>query len=181
MNEYGVAIGQMSVAWAETSNDPHKVIIPSVAAIRLVLDHARDVAEAISLLRAVNITFAYQLPAHYLISDSSGDSAVVEFIDGETKVTRNSEPWLAATNFVMWGMTPESAKSSCWRYRTAYEALERAGGSISQQQAMTLLQDVSQGRTTWSAVYNMITGDIGIAMGRPYDNMHRFKLEMKRR
>jgi len=182
MNEHGLAVGIMAVPSADGGDDPDKVTIGSLHAVRLVLDYARDVDEAISLLQNYNIEFEGGPPVHYLISDSSGNSAVVEFIDGKPSVIRNSEPWNVATNFVICGTAPEERVSLCRRYRTAYETLEAAKGNISSEEAMALLEDVSQSGdfpTIWSIVYNLTSGDIQVVVGREYDRVHQFKLDMR--
>ena len=182
MNEYGLAVGIMAVPYADGADDPHKVTIGSLHAVRLMLDYAKDVDEAISLLQNYNIEFEGGPPLHYLISDLSGNSAVIEFTGGKVSVIRNSEPWQVATNFVISGTLPEDRGSLCWRYRTAYETLEQANGNISPEEAMTLLEDVSQSGdfpTIWSIVYNTTTGDIQVVVGREFDRVHQFKLEMR--
>lgn len=179
MNEYGLAVGIMAVPFADGGDDPEKVTIGGLQAIRLMLDYAKDVDEAVSLLQDYNIDFGGGPPLHYLISDSSGHSAVVEFIDAKMRVIRNSEPWQVSTNFLISNVRPEGARSPCWRYNRAYETLEQGDANISQEKAMALLKDVSQSVTIWSAVYNMTTGDIRVVMGRKYDEVHEFTLEMR--
>ncbi|HNT67095.1 MAG TPA: hypothetical protein PKN04_15030 [bacterium] len=46
-------------------------------------------------------------------------------------------------------------------------------------EAMPLLQSVAQDRTIWSSVYNLTTGDIQIAMGQAYQNIHQFSLKKR--
>jgi len=182
LNEHGLAIGIMAVSDADGGEDPDKVTIGSLHAVRLMLDYARDVDEAISLLRNYNVEFDGGPPLHYLIADSSGNSAVVEFIGGEANALRNSEPWQVATNFVISGTAPESRGSLCSRYRRAYEVLEEANGDISPEEAMALLGDISQSGdfpTIWSVVYDMSSGDSQVAVGRQYDEVHQFNLEMR--
>ena len=179
MNERGLAIGMMAVPDAQAGNDARKVTIDSLAAIRLLLDKAQSVDEALSLLRAYNIDWGSGPPLHYLIADSSGNSAVVEFIDGEMKVLRNQQPWQVSTNFILSGHTPQSAVLQCDRYATASRTLKQTQGRLSQEEALTLLQDVSQPSTTWSIVYDMQTGQIAVAMGRDYTQVHYFRLAMK--
>ena len=43
---------------------------------------------------------------------------------------------------------------------------------------MDLLKRVSQDHTVWSVVYNLNTGQIRIALGRDYDQVHTFDLKM---
>jgi hypothetical protein len=181
MNEYGLAVGMMAVPSAQPGQDPQRVTIDSLQAIRLLLDKARSVAEAIDLLQQYNISFEDGPPLHYLVADRSGSSAVLELTGGEMRALRNEQAWQVATNFLLSGYSPEGAKSQCRRYARAYDMLERAGGRLSQQEAMDLLRSVSQDITMWSVVYNLSSGEISVAMGREYGQVHRFKLPMTER
>ena len=181
LNEYGLAVGVMNVPRGEGGSDPQKLTICTSHAMRLILDHAKNVDEAINLLGKYNVYFsAITLYGHLLIADASGNSAVVEFLNGKMSVLHNREPWQVATNFILTGNSPEEATSYCDRYRTAYYTLKKAGGIISHKEAMALLSEISQDSTKWSAVYNMKSGDIQMAMGRDYNHVSSFKLKMKR-
>jgi len=179
MNEVGVAVGMMAVPHAEGGRDPQKVTIGSLHAIRLVLDYAKNVDQAIALLQGYNIDFEEGPPIHYLIADSIGNSVVVEYLDDRLVVTRNDQPWQVATNFILSGLTPEMCRSSCWRYQKVYETLSQAGGKISQAESMNLLQAVSQENTIWSVVYNMTSGEIQVVMDRKFDQPLVYHLDMK--
>jgi predicted choloylglycine hydrolase len=178
MNEYGVAIGMMAVPHAEGGNDHGKVTIDSLHAIRLVLDYARNVDEAIDLLENYNIDFSGGPPLHYLIADAGGNSVVVEYLDGFMTVIPNNENWQVATNFILSDVMLDQAKSSCNRYQIAYDTLSKTAGQISLEKSMSLLQDVSQDNTIWSVVYNMTSGEIHVVMGRAYEHTLEFKLEL---
>ena len=178
MNDKGLAVGMMAVPQADTLNDPRRVTIGSLDAIRLMLDRARTVDEAIALLGAHNIDWEGGPPLHYLIADAAGHSAIVEFVEGEMQVLPNEEPWQVATNFLLTGLSPERAKRSCRRYATAHETLERAEGSLPPGEAMDLLEDVSQDITMWSVVYGMTSGDIRVSVGRDFEDVHQFRLPM---
>ena len=182
MNERGLAVGMMAVPHADGGHDPRKVTISSLQAIRLMLDYAGDVDEAISLLQDYNIGFGDGPPLHYLTSDSSGKSAILEFIDGEAKVIRSTETWQVSTNFLISDVNPEGARAPCWRYSKAYQSLEQAKGNISQEEGMDILEDVSQSGdfpTIWSAAYNMTTGEVQVVVGREYSEVYEFILDMK--
>lgn len=179
MNEAGLAVGMMAVPRAEPSDDPNKVTIGSLHAIRLLLDEAATVNEAVSLLQEYNIDWQGGPPLHYLVADSTGDSAVIEFVDGEVSVVPRKGLWQVSTNFTLTGVGAEKAISLCQRYARVSDTLHQQEGNLSQQEAMALLQDVSQPITMWSAVYNMTTGDISVAMGRNYQEIHKFNLRMK--
>jgi hypothetical protein len=178
MNEAGLAVGMMAVPHAWDKDDPQKPTVESLRAIRMLLDRASNTEQAIALLQEYDIVFAGP-PLHYLISDASGDSAVVEFIDGQMKVITNDEPWQVATNFLLTEIEPDGANAPCRRYNAAYEALATANGSVSPSEAMDILQRVSLPSTLWSAVYDMTTGDVALVMGRDYDRVLTFHLPMR--
>jgi len=176
MNECGLAIGENGV-YAEDGKDPRKLNLSSSEVMRLVLDHAKNVNEAVALFRKYNIYFGDH-PCHYLLADASGDSVVIEFVDGDMRVMHNTEPWQVATNFLLWRSTAEE-RAGDWRYALASKKLAESDGLLSQQGTMALLRDVHQGSTIWSNAYDMKSGDIQVAMGKNYDRLFNFKLTMK--
>ena len=115
------------------------------------------------------------VPIHYLIADSSRRSILVEFYRGKMVVIPNESHWHHATNFLL-AAVGESAAEKCRRYDRISQTLTEAQVNLTMQHAMDLLADVSVRRTQWSIVYEMSTGDIKVAMGRNYDNLHRFHL-----
>jgi hypothetical protein len=173
MNEHGLAVGMAAISNAEPPHDPEKVTIGEIQAIRLLLDRARDVEEAIRLLEEYNIEME-DPPIHYLVADRSGDSAIVEFVGGEMKVIRGGEPWQVITNFIITGSTAPT-QAPCDRYRAAYDGLSSAEGRVSTAEAMELLERSSQTSTIWSTVYNLETGEVDIVMGRNYGRVHTFQ------
>jgi len=183
MNEHGLVVGMMAVSHADGVSDPQKVSISGLQAIRLMLDYAKDVAEAIALLQEYNVYFGpNNVPLHYLIADASGNSAVIEFIDGEMNVIQNEDPWQVSTNFIISQVKPQGANAPSRRYNRAYETLEQAGGRLSQAEAMNLLSNVAQSggaSTIWSTVYNTATGDFQVAVDREYDQVYEFNLKMQ--
>jgi hypothetical protein len=179
MNEHGLIVALMAVPKAQAPVDTNKVSIIFLAAIRLMLDRAQSVDEAISLLRAYNITLIQQ---HLIIADAEGNSAVVEFVNGEMKVLRSKHPWQVSTNFVL-SDNLESLRGRCWRYDTMDKTLEQSNGRISAAKAMSLLKEVFQngaGKTIYSMVYNQINGEIDIAMDRKYDRVYRVDFNMQK-
>ena len=178
MNERGLTVALMSVPESQPPYDPNKVNINVMTGIRLILDKAQTVDEALSLLGDYNIPLIEQ---HYLIADAYGNSAVVEFIESEMKVIRSEQPWQVSTNFVL-SRISERDRWTCWRYTTASEKLGKVQGALSHEEAMVLLKEISQNSasdTIWSLVYDMVSGEIDIAMARDYDKVYHFKLGMK--
>jgi hypothetical protein len=181
LNEAGLAVGMMAVPQARVPFDSQRMTLDSLQIVRLLLDHARTVEEAVALLQQYNIDWGGGPPLHYLVADASGASAVIEFVQGEMQVHRNKERWQLATNFVLSGTTPEARKTLCWRYARAEEALRGRSGDILPPEAMAILDTVSQPMTMWSVVYGLTAGEISIVMGRDYESVHEFRLKMEGR
>ena len=177
LNERGLAVGMMAVPYARDRSDTSRKTIGPLHAIRLMLDHAASVEQAVELLGQYNVDFGDGPPVHYLVADASATSAVIEYIDGEMVVQYNDQPWQVATNFVVHDISPKGADAPCWRYNHLYEELAQANGRITTSQAMSLLADVSQPNTMWSIVYSMTNGDISLAMDRQYDQLRSFALQ----
>lgn len=178
MNEHGLAVSLMAVPGADLKHDPTKMTLDSLEVIRLLLDYARNVDEAVELIQDYNIDWGNGPELHYMVADRSGDSAVIEFVEGEVVVLRSNDPWQISTNFTISGTDVTIRPSLCDRYATALEVLGEANGILSQEEAMHLLASISQSSTEWSILYNLTSGDIQIVMGRKYDQAHSFSLEM---
>jgi hypothetical protein len=173
MNEHGLVVGMAAIHHAEPPHDPEKVTIGEIQVIRLLLDRAKDVDEALELLEDYNIGLA-EPPVHYFVADRSRNSAIIELVGGEMKILRGDEPWQVMTNFIIHGSgAPEVV--SCPRYRSAYDGLSDARGRVSKEDAMNILEGSSQASTIWSIVYNMETGEINIAMGGEYGHVLTFQ------
>ncbi|MBM4104498.1 MAG: linear amide C-N hydrolase [Planctomycetes bacterium] len=180
MNECGLAVGIMAIPHSEGGNDPNKETLGFMQLIRQMLDHAGTVDEAVALAQKYNIVFTHSPTNHLLVSDTGGNSAVIEFLDGGAVVTRNSRPFQVATNNIVADQDEGQLINSCPRYKKMCQTLQRTDGQLDPQQAMILLQTIAQPKfTVWSAVYGQSTGEIQLAMGRQYDKIYGFSLKMK--
>lgn len=179
VNERGLAIASMAVFdGGETWNDPFKVTLTGAQMIRLVLDYAASVDEAIALFESYNNSSAFG--SHYLLADAAGRSAVIEYHGGSLEVIHSREPWQAATNFTIGHHDPETLMRQCWRYQRAHQALKASRGSVSPANAMNILQSISSSdghATQWSVVYGLATGDVLVSVGRNYREVERFKIK----
>jgi hypothetical protein len=174
MNEYGLAIGMAAVPPGDMQVDPSKETIGSLGIIREILDHARDVDEAIDIIKEYNIDFEGGPPIHYLIADAKGKAVLVEFYQGEMHVFENEQPWHSATNFLR--SSVEDPQGNCWRYDRINARLNEKQGFLDSSSAMELLSEVAQENTQWSVVYQMAGGEVSIAMGRDYAKVQTFRL-----
>ncbi len=178
MNEHGLVVGMMAVD-AEAPYDPSKVTIDSLTAIRVMLDYAKTVDEAVDLICQYNIVFQGGPGLHYLVADRTGKSVVIEFIKGEMIVLPSENPWQVSTNFLIDGKTPSEGRAYCQRYATTQDRLDAAQGHLTMGEALTLLGDVSQESTLWSVVYNLRSGETQFTIRRNNEKVYPFQLKMK--
>jgi penicillin V acylase-like amidase (Ntn superfamily) len=70
---------------SEDNLNYNKINLNSFAFVRLILDYATSVVDALSLMENFylnDLNFEENEPIHYQISDKTGDSAIVEFAEG---------------------------------------------------------------------------------------------------
>jgi hypothetical protein len=178
MNEYGLAIGMAAVPEEfldDASDDSSRRTIGSIGIIRQVLDHAKNVDEAIGLFKLFNIEFRGGPPIHYLLADRGGNAALIEFYKGEMVVLPNENPWHLATNHLR---CIAEGDGGCPRYRTLSERLVEINGLLDPAGAMQLLSQVQQDMTQWSAVYDMTSGEIQVVIAGAYQTSYSFHLDL---
>ena len=174
MNEHGLVVGMAAVPGSEIPDDPRKENLDSLTIIREMLDHARDVDEAVAIIEQYNIDWGSGPALHYLVADASGRAALVEFAAGEMVVLPDEEPYHLATNHLR---NTASGNGGCPRYATLDDRLSETKGQLTSQDAVDLLGGVAQESTQWSIVYGISTGDVRVAMGLDYDDVHTFHLD----
>jgi len=177
MNEAGLVIGMAAVPEASTLVDPSRDTVDSLGIIRLALDGAATVREAIELMRTYNVDFEGQTPLHYLLADAAGDAALVEYHAGEVRVLRTQTEWAHATNFLMSAV--ESPAGQCERYDAIAKKLASSEGDLDIDGALGLLGQVAQPHTQWSVVYGMASGEIRVVMGQAYERAYASSLDMQ--
>ena len=175
MNDHGLTIGMAAVASSRMPHDPGRETIGSLGVIRELLDHARDVDEAVEIMGRYNLSMEGGPSIHYLIADRSGRAVLVEFDGGQMHVLPNKDPWHAATNHLRNQVEGDDDRG-CWRYRAIQEQLAGSQGKLSSEEAMSLLQEVSQVGTQWSVVYGISSGEVQVSLGREYESVHRFEI-----
>ena len=143
MNEKGVAIALLAVPEAEPPYDSNKITLNTTTAIRLVLDHASTVEEAVELLRNYNIYFSGGIECHYLIADASGHSVIVEFYDGELQIVEAETDYQIATNFIAYdGLNIGEGFTEFERYDMVEKELSDNNGILNENDVISLLAKV---------------------------------------
>ena len=177
MNERGVAISGMSSPGQERLIDPRRATLRYEQVMRLVLDHAADLDEALLLLGSYNLAQSNQ--QHLLVADASGRSAVVEYFGGRMVAIRNDADWQVATNFPLYGRTLEQRRSECRRYDEAWRRFENQPGGFTLEEAIGVLRAVSMSEpleTVTSAAYDLRRGRMLLALVRDFERTWSFWL-----
>jgi hypothetical protein len=177
MNQYGVAVADMSVRGVQTPNDPAKPNLIHSLAMRLILDYAKNTDEAIELLKQYNIHFV-AVTCHMLIADAAGKSAVVEFVDGEMRTTATAENWQVCTNHQITGKSETENDATCQRYRTASDELAALDGNVSISDMIRVMESVQQQSTMWSSVYDLSTGELRFAYRHNFGNIYEDQMKV---
>ena len=179
MNSQGLAIGMAAVPLSDVPSNPELETVDSLAMIRRILDRAADVESALDILSTITPSWGGGPALHYLISDSSGRSVLVEYFEGEMIILESAGTWQIATNFLQKSVDMTQA-GQCWRYDQLHQALQDRSGEITMAQIMGLLASVSQNgegsSTQWSIVYDFNHGNIEVVVGQEYTNPYRFNL-----
>ena len=91
MNEKGLVIADLMAGDdEETHQKTDKPDLTTTTAIRLLLDRAANVDEAVELLKQYDMNSSIGAAHHFSIADASGKSVVVEYVNGEMLVTETN-------------------------------------------------------------------------------------------
>lgn len=182
VNEKGVAMALLAVPEVQLNNDENKVTLNTTTAIRLVLDKAATVDEAVELLSQYNIYFSADVNCHYLIADSTGKSVIVEYWDGKLQTVEPEYDYQVASNFVAYsGLNIGEGFTEFDRYDKVVQSIASHNGKLNEQQAIGLLEEIGiydgdTDKLQWSVVYNLTTLEGKIFAHRHMDNIQSFML-----
>lgn len=186
MNEMGVSIGVLLIPDTPTNQETVKIDITTTTAIRLVLDKAATVAEAIALLEQYDMHSSAGSSYHFQISDAEGNSAVIEYVDNVFTVIKAEKNYQMATNFLLsdkkynYGLGQD-------RYQILENILNEHGGILKDENAgMALLEaaamelnpsEADPMETQWSVIYNNSDLTAILITAKQYDKpAHEFNL-----
>lgn len=199
INEDGFAIGVLALTEEQTNQQQAgKPRIGTTVAIRLLLDRASTVKQAVEMLKGYNMDMrgSGNSNYHYFMADATGDYAIVEYTleEGKTEPTvmevfTGNDTLRCVTNFYVsptmvgrpdgWGSNHGRA-----RYETLRNTLKDKNYSLNADDGMQLLKAVSQppteeltSQTQWSSLYNLTERSLRLAILREYGREYNFKIE----
>jgi hypothetical protein len=174
MNRHGVAVADMSVDGVTAPFDAGKPDILHATAMRLVLDDAKNIDEAIDIFKRYNVHFG-ATTCHFMVADATGKSAVVEFIDGKVAVTHSKVNWQVCTNHQIYGTSEEDCDKTCDRYRHASGELTKLSANAGMEDVTRIMRSISKKDwTMWSSAYDLSGRRLRFAyrgyFDKPYDD-----------
>ncbi len=180
MNEKGLAVSVNMISDSSTiSQNTDKPDITTTTAIRLLLNKAATVDEAIKLLKEYDFHASMNFMVHLAVADADGNSVAVEYIGDEMCVTETP----VVTNFYLtegekYGIGTEQSHT---RYEILQERLRQ--GAMTMDDVRDALSRVSKGNfgefesTEWSIVFNQTTGEVHYYHRENYENRYTFTVK----
>ena len=180
INEKGLAVADLIAGDSvETHQRTNKPDLTTTGAIRYMLNNAANVGEALELLNGIDMHSDIGSAHHYAISDASGRSVVVEYVDNQMVVTESP----AVTNHYLCeakrnvGLTEGDD-----RYDRLCQRLDQAGGTMNEKQLTEAIEEVSQPEregflgTAWTMVMNLKHPSVTYYSRRHFNKPFHFKL-----
>ena len=164
MNEKGLAVSvNMIQDSVSISQDTEKPDITTTTAVRLLLDRAADVEEALELLGQYDFHSSMGMMVHLALADAGGRSVAVEYVDNEMIVTETP----VVTNFYLAPGQKQGigTTQSHTRYEILTQALEEHV-EMTETEVRDALDSVSKDNfgefesTEWSIVMNQETKEL---------------------
>lgn len=185
VNEKGLAVGVLQLQAPPTKQDNGKVDVGTTLAIRVLLDKAATVDEALDLLKGFDMHASANGCYHLHLADATGKSVVVSYVENEMVVTEPTDGILAATNFYLYDVPFEYEKQGEDRYEILMDTLTEKKAVLTKEEGMELLEAVSfdktepddEGRvysTQWSAVYDLSTATLYMCADQKYDTVYTY-------
>ena len=178
VNDAGVACGiYMTTQGAgeetvATDQQTEKPDLTSTTMLRLILDYADSVDEAVELISAYDLHDSAKTSYHYMVADATGRSAVLEWVnatdstdnDGSKRtlnvIYSDDAPYQSVTNYILtpgyYDGEPEESMKGLDRHQHLMNTLDASGGRVADEAAaMELLAQV--GRRTWNPTTDSVT------------------------
>lgn len=181
MNDQGLSISVNMIQDSDTiEQNTEKPDITTTTAVRLLLNQAADVEEAIALLEQYDLHASFGYMVHFALADASGRSVVAEYVNNELVITDTP----VVTNYYLaqgekYGI---GTSQSMERYDTLMQDLSQRE-YLSEVAVRDALESVSKhhyndGETTeWSIIFNQTEGEAVYYHRENYETAYRIQLK----
>ena len=200
MNEKGLAISILQIHENGTKQDTGKIKMSTTAIVRCCLDKCASVEEAIELFKSYDIqdtiAFGYSLGCcfHYILTDASGDAAVIEYVNNEIRIVRADKPELQRLFVTNYYLSPDGGVGSekydpegMERWDMIKETLAKNNHVLDLPKSFDLLSDVHLNyrhdnnlydiTTLWSCLYNSNKRTMSLAARMDYTKIYTFDID----
>ena len=182
INEKGLAVADLMAGDdAQTNQDSGKPALTTTSAICYLLKNAATVDEALELLRGIDMHSDIGAAHHYAISDATGRSVVVEYVDNRMEVVESA----AVTNhYLCDAKLNVGLIEGDRRYEYLCGRVEASGGIMDKLQLTTAIAAVSQPEregtflgTAWTLVMDLTNPSVTYYSRRHFDKPFHFAFE----
>lgn len=181
MNDQGLVISVNMIQDSDVIHQKEKTqALTTTTAIRLLLNRAANVEEAIALLKEYDMNSSMGMMIHFAIADAQGNSVVVEYINNEMNIIDTP----VVTNFYLSQGEKHGIGSSQSHER--YDILMNllnTNSTMDMEQIKEALDSVSKDNfgefesTEWSIVYNLTQGEVHYYHRENYEQRYVFQLQ----
>ena len=174
INEKGLMVAVLDLNPQKIRQDTGKPKINTMVAVRLLLDRAATVDEAIELLSQYDFNSMSKYAQHIYVADAQGKSAVVEWQMNNVFGADNGYKMYVVesnvcTNFWMYEGKREG---ECNRFDTITQRLAEKPVNAPED-AMENLKAASVSWTQWSCVYQLSDFSVNVALDNKYGKVFR--------
>lgn len=178
VNEMGLAVSVNMIQDSDTiEQDTDKPDLTTTTTVRLLLDQAANVEEAVDLLSRYDLRASFGYMVHFAIADKEGGSVVVEYVNNEMIVTETP----AVTNFYLAEGEKNGigTRQSHQRYEILMDSRNESG-TMNMDELRDVMDSVSKDNfgefesTEWSIVMNLTTGEVRYYHRENYDTVYIF-------
>lgn len=180
MNEKGLAVSvNMIQDNASISQNTDKPDLTTTTAVRLLLNKAANVEEALTLLKQYDLHASMGMMIHFALADATGRGVAVEYINNKIIVTETP----VVTNFYL----AEGSKHGIGTQQSheRYDILTRALAdhtTMTMEDVRDAMDSVSKDNfnefesTEWTAVFDLCTGEAHYYHRENYSNRYTFSI-----
>ena len=180
INEKGLAVADLMAGDAAvTHQDSGKPAMTTTSAIKLLLNRAATVDEAIALLRSIDMHSDIGSAHHYAIADASGRSVVVEYVDDEIVVVESPA---CANHYLCDAKLNVGLYEGDDRYDYLCARYAETGGTMDRQSLSSAIATVSSPDnepylgTVWTMLMDLTNPSVTYWSRRHFDKPFRFTL-----
>lgn len=185
INEKGLAVADLMAGdKTQTNQESGKPALTTTSAICYLLKNAATVEEALDLLRGIDMHSDIGAAHHYAISDATGRSVVVEYVDNRMEVVESA---VVANHYLCEAKLNVGLMEGDRRYEFLCSQIKASGGVMDKQQLTQAIASVSlpptEGRhmgTAWTLVMDLTHPSVTYYSRRHFYKPFHFEFERKR-